>query len=78
MSAMKPTPILDMEPDRATQLALLQQEVTIALNTRWQFQMRHRVNKKLGNDVTQFEKDLEQIEKYLSALESEIKAVAGE
>lgn len=72
--------ILDLEPDTATQLALLHQEVNMAVNTRWQISMRHRVNKRIGNEAVtkQLEIELEQIEKYLSALDAEVKQLTTE
>lgn len=74
------TSILDLEPDPATQLVLLQQEVNMAVNARWQISMRHRVNKRLGNEAAtkQLETELEQIEKYLSALDAEVKQLTME
>ena len=73
------TSILDSEPSIETQLALLQQEVNMAVNTRWQLNMRYRVNKRIGNEssLKQLETELESIEKYLSALEAEVKQLAG-
>ena len=73
--------ILDIEPDDNTKLALLGQEVNMLVNTRWQLQMRYRVNKGIGSDrpvLEAIETDLERVEKYLAKLDEEVKALTRE
>ena len=73
--------ILDLEPDDDTKLALLSQEVNVFVNTRWQLQIRHRVNKSIGADkpvLEAIQADLERVEKYLAKLGEEIEALTKE
>ena len=73
--------ILDLEPDDDTKLALLSQEVNVFVNTRWQLQMRYRVNKSIGADkpvLEAIQADMERIEKYLAKLDEEIEALTKE
>jgi len=73
--------ILDIEPDNNTKLALLGQEVNMLVNTRWQLQMRHRVNKSIGADksaLDSIQTELERCEKYLAKLGEEVEALTKE
>ena len=73
--------ILDIEPDNNTKLALLGQEVNMLVNTRWQLQMRHRVNKSIGADksaLDSIQAELERCEKYLAKLGEEVEALTRE
>jgi len=73
--------ILDLEPDNKTKLALLSQEVNMLINTRWQLQMRHRVNKSIGADKTvldSIEAELVKCEQYLARLDDEAQALSKE
>jgi len=73
--------ILDLEPDNQTKLVLLSQEVNMYVNTRWQLQMRHRVNKSIGADksvLDAIQADLEKCEKYLAKLDNEAQALSKE
>ena len=73
--------ILDIEPDNNTKLALLGQEVNMLVNTRWQLQMRYRVNKGIGTDksaLDSIQAELERCEKYLAKLGEEVEALTGE
>ena len=73
--------ILDIEPDNNTKLALLGQEVNILVNTRWQLQMRYRVNKSIGADksaLDSIQAELEKFEKYLAKLGEEVEALTKE
>ena len=75
------TTLSEIQPDRATQLALLQQEANMMINARWQLEMRHRVNKRIGADksvLDVLQTDLERCEKYLAAIDEEVKLIAGE
>ena len=75
------TTLSEIQPDRATQLALLQQEANMMINARWQLEMRHRVNKRIGADksvLDALQADLERCEKYLAAIDEEVKLIAGE
>ena len=78
---LKVSNILDIEPDNATKLALLGQEVNMLVNTRWQLQMRHRVNKSIGADksaLDSIQTELERGEKYLAKLGEEVEALTKE
>lgn len=71
--------ILDLEPDIPTKLAILSQEVNTLINTRWQLQMRYRVNKGIGADKSVLETiqaDLERVEKYLAKLDEEVQGLS--
>ena len=73
--------ILDIEPDDNTKLALLGQEVNMLVNTRWQLQMRYRVNKGIGADkssLDSIEAELERCEKYLAKLSEEVEELTKE
>ena len=73
--------ILDIEPDNNTKLALLGQEINMLVNTRWQLQMRHRVNKSIGADksaLDSIQTELERCEKYLAKLGEEVEALTKE
>ena len=75
------TNLSEVKPDKATQLALLQQEANMMINARWQLEMRYRVNKRIGADksvLDALQADLEKCEKYLAAIDDEVKAIAGE
>ena len=73
--------ILDIEPDDNTKLALLGQEVNMLVNTRWQLQMRYRINKNIDSDksiLDSIRAELERIEKYLSRLDEEVQVLTKE
>ena len=75
------TNLSEVQPDKVTQLALLQQEANMMINARWQLEMRHRVNKRIGADksvLDVLQTDLERCEKYLAAIDEEVKLIAGE
>ena len=58
------------EPSRETKLAIIDEEIRAYVNTRYQLQLRHRVNRSLGNEkaVEAIEADLVNIEKALDLL----------
>jgi len=62
-----------MEPTKEAKLAIIEQETTMYVNTRWQLEMRHRVNKKLGwtsEQLKAIEDELVNIEKTIEELEN--------
>ncbi len=61
-----------MEPTKEAQAQLIEQEITIWNNTLYMYQLRHRVNKKLGNieACQQLESDMVKVEQALDELEA--------
>jgi phage shock protein A len=57
---------------------ILEQEITTLKNTRYQLEVRHRVNKKVGtadSDLKVIVEQLEKIEKLIEGFEEELKAL---
>jgi len=64
-----------MEPPVEIKRLLVQQEITLWTNTRYQLQLRYRVTKGVGGDTTAIEADLLNAEKALDLLSAELKAL---
>lgn len=59
------------EIEKEVKLKIIKSEIEMYRNTRYQLEIRHRVNKKLGNTEDQLkaiEKELENVEKALDEL----------
>lgn len=68
---------MDNDISVKVKLDLLEQEQTILRNSRYVFEIRARINKRIGNaeKVIACEKELENCEKALDMLEEEVKAL---
>ena len=71
------------EPSNEVKAQIVRQEIVVYENTRYQFQLRHRVQQALGNEdlCKTIVLELEKIERGIDLLEAEVTAlgkVAGE
>ena len=68
------------EPATGVKRALLEQEIAMWVNTRYQAQVRLRVQKAIGDTEQQAAiiKDLERCEKALDALQAELDGLGGD
>jgi len=61
--------------------AIINQELSMWLNTRYQFEVRHRINKKIGSGaeiLKNIEDELTKCEKMIDALEDELNKLENE
>jgi len=61
--------------------AIINQELSMWLNTRYQFEVRHRINKKIGSSaeiLKNIEDELTKCEKMIDALEDELNKLENE
>jgi hypothetical protein len=64
----------DDEVPRIIQIQIIQQELQMWKNTRWQLEMRHRVTKRIGGDLKAIEEEMVRAEGALD----ELKAILNE
>lgn len=69
MSNDIPTPV---------RIQIIRQDLQMWKNTRWQFEMRHRVNKRIGNDTKELEAEMVKAEGAIAELEAMLKEVEAE
>ena len=59
-------------------IQIIQQDLQMWKNTRWQLEMRHRVNKRIGNDVKDLEVEMVKTEGAIAELEAMLKEIEAE
>lgn len=66
------------EVPKPIRIQIIQNELQMWANTRWQLEMRHRVTKRIGGDLKPIEADMVKAEGAIAELEAILKEVEAE